>query len=552
MSTLNYNLHCYQCKQQCEFLIHDYDPTIIVLKCNCSETKELSISSFHSLIKTKSKIPHNSSSYSSKRFYIWRFFEKKITKTKLKRHLLLLPYKQNQFKFYCKKCKSYYDSISEHNELCSCFSKDRINLSKILPSNKLKEIKEDVDKAYLYINKYIRLLKDKYIEKLQRKIDELNDCYAITRKKHFKRLELVKELLQKASIENPNYTDSINLLNNSCFNLKEYKTIPSKQYEMYFLLKCQIFTDYKMKPYKITLEEELMENFVYITVIDSNVIAGSTKDNIIKFYDSSSLSPIFEIKDNYEIDNIIKIKENRIAYTSNKNINIVDITNNNPHLISTFSFQYIIKTLLLLPNDTFCTLFYKEKPYRSFARNITKPYSCFYTISKLNSVTKPFYTKEYNDILYEVDIYKTQFLDRMLINANYTIEIMNTLTFQIETVIELEHPMTNFYDISGKVFAANIHFNLYVFDFETYMIISKSHFPLLDGVVDIGDENLLVASSEEDGEISFKGEQYVYHYRTGHTMKYEVTEHDMFYANKIKDGLVLVKNGYMIQLWKYS
>ena len=61
-----------------------------------------------------------------------------------------------------------------------------------------------------------------------------------------------------------------------------------------------------------------------------------------------------------------------------------------------------------------------------------------------------------------------------------------------------------------------------------------------------------MASSEEDGDISFKGAQYVYHYRTGHATKYEVTEHDMFYANKIKDGLVLVKNGYMIQLWKYT
>ena len=35
-----------------------------------------------------------------------------------------------------------------------------------------------------------------------------------------------------------------------------------------------------------------------------------------------------------------------------------------------------------------------------------------------------------------------------------------------------------------------------------------------------------MASSEEDGDISFKGEQYVYHYRTGHATKYEVTEHD--------------------------
>ena len=244
---MNFNLHCYQCKQQCEFLLHDYDPTIIVLKCNCSETKELSISSFHSLIKIKSKIPNNFNSYSSKRFYIWRFFKKKITKIILKRHLFLVPYKQNQFKFYCKKCKFYYDSISEHNEICTGFSKDRINLSQILPLNKLKEIKEDVDNAYLFINKYIRNLKDKYIEKLQTKIDELNDCYTKTKKKHFKRLALVKELIQKVSIENPNYIDSINLLKNSCFNLKEYSTIPSKQYEMYFLIKRQIITDYKMK-----------------------------------------------------------------------------------------------------------------------------------------------------------------------------------------------------------------------------------------------------------------------------------------------------------------
>ena len=81
-------------------------------------------------------------------------------------------------------------------------------------------------------------------------------------------------------------------------------------------------------------------------------------------------------------------------------------------------FKSIIKTLLLLPNNTFCILFYKEKPNRSFTRTIKEPYSCFYSITKFNSVTKPFYTKEYNDILYEVDIYKTQFLDRMLINAN--------------------------------------------------------------------------------------------------------------------------------------
>lgn len=161
-----------------------------------------------------------------------------------------------------------------------------------------------------------------------------------------------------------------------------------------------------------------MENFVYINVIDSNVIAGSTKENIIKFYDSSTLSPLFEIKDNYTIDNIIKIKENRIAYTSYNNIKIADITNNNPNLIRIFSFKSIIKTLLLFPNNTFCILFYKEKPNRSFTRTIKEPYSCFYSITKFNSVTKPFYTKEYNDILYEVDIYKTQFLDRMLINAN--------------------------------------------------------------------------------------------------------------------------------------
>ena len=97
-----------------------------------------------------------------------------------------------------------------------------------------------------------------------------------------------------------------------------------------------------------------MENFVYINVIDSNVIAGSTKENIIKFYDSSTLSPLFEIKDNYTIDNIIKIKENRIAYTSYNNIKIADITNNNPNLIRIFSFKSIIKTLLLFPNNTFC------------------------------------------------------------------------------------------------------------------------------------------------------------------------------------------------------
>ena len=87
-----------------------------------------------------------------------------------------------------------------------------------------------------------------------------------------------------------------------------------------------------------------MENFVYINVIDSNVIAGSTKENIIKFYDSSTLSPLFEIKDNYTIGNIIKIKENGIAYTSYNNIKIADITNNNPNLIRIFSFKSIIKT----------------------------------------------------------------------------------------------------------------------------------------------------------------------------------------------------------------
>ena len=384
---------------------------------------------------------------------------------------------KKSYTYYCGECKIHCCedcNLNKHNTHWN------IQLSSSLGEQSIANFGENIQKAESYINNYLGMIKETIIKKLLRQIQEIEYAYNEMQKLNMDIISLLKHLFSNCFLNIPSYNTITNVKNNINFNTRTYINIPQGNETNFvnFLEKIEIL------PISSIVEKPELKKLNFIKSIPTpsdlhspNTICAlsdgrfAISDNkIINFYDNTkyfNVDFVYPLRNPiHKIIHFIHIENSKIVIIGKENeIEVIKFNTKSYQPLHKLNTNYNKIYLCSLPFNRFAylengtTIQINEVPVQPFTITITKPKE-IYGMANLrkarlfvikNETSLTFYKN--NNFLLEktvelknarISTYESiiEFGQNKVIlatnHSNNKIIVLDTLSFQIETIISID------------------------------------------------------------------------------------------------------------------
>ena len=475
--------------------------------------------------------------------------------------------KKNQItshqKYFCSECSSFpllslkYENTEKFYDLkiktyCENNHESKINIKDFLSKNTKNEITENKNpyfdnKIYNNIKEKIKvftinlnLLKEIGIL-LENKIKELNQLIKSYIELNDLEINFTNLLLENYKNENLNEKYSNNILESLNFNdnfleLNPLDDIQLIDYLFFYLNRTnscflkpkdndiQSYLNYStnsnescndmrnLQNYK--LKQKLNQKIKKILFLNSNIILMINKSII--FYDIDSNKTIFEINENGNINDIIKLDDNLIVYNVDNiiKINKIDLSLAKNNIIQSINSHKLPINKIINSENGFITCS-KDKTFKIFNLDINKKYKEIQSIEAHNNDITSILLHNNDQIITASHIEKTVklFKNKIIKTLNLVCNNSRDCLFNLNQNTILIQGIDNLYLINGDNFTIDKEINTlninisYISIYDIYILMGDSSGNLIQYINKNKDvfknEKSVITLSENDNIINF-------------------------------------------------